>query len=46
MADSGVACTSPINIPLERSLYVGNMFSGILLGETSSLKTKGIASYA
>jgi hypothetical protein len=45
MADSGVACTTPIDILLERSLYVGNMFSGILLGETSSLQTTGIASY-
>jgi len=45
MADSGVACTTPIDIPLERSLYVGNMLSGILFGETSSLQTKGIASY-
>jgi hypothetical protein len=38
MADSSVSCTTPINIPLERSLYVGNMFSGILLGETSKLQ--------
>jgi hypothetical protein len=45
MADSSVACTTPINIPLERSLYVGNMFSGILLGEISSLQTTAIASY-
>jgi hypothetical protein len=37
MADSGVPCTTPIDIPLERSLYVGNMLSGILFGETSSL---------
>jgi hypothetical protein len=37
MADSGVPCTTPINIPLETSLYVGNMLSGILFGETGSL---------
>jgi hypothetical protein len=45
MADSGVACTTPIDIPLEKSLYVGNMLSGILFGEISSLQTNGIASY-
>jgi hypothetical protein len=46
MADSGIVCTTPIDIPLERSLYVGNMLSGILLGEASSLQATGIASYA
>jgi hypothetical protein len=45
MADSGVACATPIDIPLERSLYVGNMLSGILFGEISSLQIKGIVSY-
>jgi hypothetical protein len=43
MADSGIACTTTIDIPLERSLYVGNMLSGVLFGETSSLPT-GITS--
>jgi hypothetical protein len=45
MADLGVACTTPIDIPLERSLYVGSMLSGIIFGESGSLQTKGIASY-
>src|SRR5580693_7071288 len=36
MADSGVACVTLIDIPLERSLYVGNMLAGILYGESSS----------
>jgi hypothetical protein len=35
MADSGIACANAINIPLERSLYVGNILSGILYGENS-----------
>ena len=33
MAESNISCTTPINIPLERSLYVGNMLSGIIYGE-------------
>jgi len=33
MADS--SSTSPIDIPLERSLYVGILFSGIIYGERS-----------
>jgi hypothetical protein len=45
MADLGVACTTPIDIPMERSIYVGSMLSGILFGESGSLQTKGIASY-
>ena len=45
MADSGIACTTPIDVSLERSLYVGNMISGIIFGETSSFQIKGIASY-
>jgi hypothetical protein len=35
MAASDVLLTTPINIPLERSLYVGNVFRGILYGEVS-----------
>jgi len=33
MADTDVSFRTPINIPLERSLYVGNMLRGILYGE-------------
>ena len=40
MADPDVACTTRINIPFERSIYVGNMLSGILYGESSFLQTK------
>jgi len=32
MADTDASSTTPINIPLERSLYVGNMLRGILYG--------------
>src|SRR6266850_396973 len=46
MADSGIACvTSIIDIPFERSLYVGNMLSGILYGENTPLQTKGKQSF-
>ena len=33
MADPNVSPVTPIDIPLERSLYIGNIIRGILLGE-------------
>ena len=33
MADPNISPATPIDIPLERSLYTGNVFRGILLGE-------------
>jgi hypothetical protein len=35
MADSDVSVAVPINIPLERSHYIGNIFRAILYGETA-----------
>ena len=33
MEGSNVPPATPVDIPLERSLYIGNMSRGVLLGE-------------
>ena len=38
MADSNFSPATPVDIPLERSLYIGNIFRGMLLGEKSRNK--------
>jgi hypothetical protein len=35
MEGSSVSPATPVDIPLERSLYIGNIFRGVLLGENS-----------
>jgi len=37
MADADISPATPVNIPLERSLYIGNILRGILYGENFPL---------
>ena len=35
MEGSSVSPATPVDVSLERSLYIGNIFRGVLLGENS-----------
>jgi len=38
MADSDISFATPVNVPLERSLYIGNILRAIIYGETFPIK--------
>jgi len=46
MAGEDISPATPINIPLERSLYIGNILRSILYGESSPVtRNRSFASY-